>query len=89
MISEEARERYRKQRREYMREYSRDTRTTRSAAEKMGMHASGASRTREPDVPRGVLRERAEREQLAPRSLTAALCGDPLPGYSALERRRW
>lgn len=34
-----------------------------------------------------ALAERAQRLSQAPRDLTAALCGDPLPGYSALERR--
>jgi hypothetical protein len=31
--------------------------------------------------------DRARRYALAPRDLTAAFCGDPLPGYSALDRR--
>lgn len=30
--------------------------------------------------------ERDRRAQLRPRSITAAICGDPLPGYSALDR---
>lgn len=34
-----------------------------------------------------ILRERDRRLALPPRDLTAAFCGDPLPGYSALERR--
>ncbi len=34
-----------------------------------------------------ALADRAHRAALQPRSVTAALCGDPLPGYSALERR--
>lgn len=34
-----------------------------------------------------ALAERDRRLALAPRSLSAALCGDPLPGYSALDRR--
>jgi|SRR5581483_8246679 len=39
-------------------------------------------------VPDDVLRERDERRAVAPRSLTAAVLGDPLPGYSALDRRQ-
>lgn len=35
----------------------------------------------------GVVEERDYRLSLAPRDLTAAFCGDPLPGYSALDRR--
>lgn len=35
-----------------------------------------------------LLAERDERYRLSPRSLTAFLCGDPPPGYSALDRRR-
>jgi len=34
-----------------------------------------------------VLIERNKRLALSPRDLTAAMFGDPLPGYSALERR--
>lgn len=34
-----------------------------------------------------LLRARDMRLQIKPRDLTAFLCGDPLPGYSALERR--
>ena len=34
-----------------------------------------------------ALAERDWRAGLAPRDLTAALCGDPLPGMSALDRR--
>lgn len=38
-------------------------------------------------VPAFVLEDRERRYQLAPRDLTAALLGDPLPGLSALEQR--
>lgn len=34
-----------------------------------------------------ALAECAYRLSLAPRDLTAAICGDPLPGFSALDRR--
>lgn len=34
-----------------------------------------------------TIAERDYRAGLMPRDLTAAICGDPLPGYSALERR--
>lgn len=51
-------------------------------------------RVRQPDgtLPRApicavVLADRDLRCNARPRDLTAALCGDPLPGYSALERR--
>ena len=40
------------------------------------------------NVPESVLAERAARLALSPRDLTAAIAGDPLPGMSALERRR-
>jgi len=40
------------------------------------------------DVPPDALAERDRRAQVPPRDLTAAVCGDPLPGYSALDRRR-
>lgn len=33
-----------------------------------------------------TLREWRNRLELRPRDLTAAICGDPLPGYSALDR---
>ena len=39
-------------------------------------------------IPRDVLFDRDRRMELAPCSLTAALLGDPLPGRSALDRRR-
>lgn len=38
-------------------------------------------------APAHVLIERAVRRALAPRDLTAAVFGDPLPGRSALDRR--
>ena len=34
-----------------------------------------------------LLAERDRRARIAPRDLTAALLGDPLPGFSALDRR--
>lgn len=48
---------------------------------------------RRPDVriiergPPEIFEDRAYRVGLSPRDLTAELCGDPKPGYSALERR--
>jgi IS30 family transposase len=39
------------------------------------------------EIPEEVLVDRERRRDLQPRDLTAALCGDPLPGRSALERR--
>lgn len=39
-------------------------------------------------APDRVLAERERRQALEPRSLTAALLGDPLPGYSALDKRK-
>lgn len=40
------------------------------------------------NVPRDTEMEWRARQRLGPASLTAAFCGDPLPGYSALERRQ-
>lgn len=37
-------------------------------------------------VPQKCLEDRDRRYRLEPRDLTASLCGDPLVGYSALER---
>jgi hypothetical protein len=37
-------------------------------------------------VPGKVLAERAKRAAIYPRDLTAAIFGDPLPGYSALDK---
>lgn len=39
-------------------------------------------------VPSQVWADRERRCALEPATITAALCGDPLPGYSALDRRR-
>lgn len=39
------------------------------------------------EIPREVLAEREFRLSLSPRDLSAAIFGDPPPGYSALERR--
>jgi hypothetical protein len=39
------------------------------------------------DVPDDVLAERDRRALLEHDTVTAAFCGDPLPGYSARERR--
>lgn len=44
--------------------------------------------TSRPLVTPEALADRDYRLSLAPRDLTAAFCGDPLPGYSALERGR-
>ena len=38
-------------------------------------------------VPESAQADRERRYALHPRDLTAALVGDPLPGYSALDRR--
>lgn len=38
-------------------------------------------------IPREVLADRERRLSLAPSSLTALLCGDPLPGCSAIDKR--
>ena len=38
-------------------------------------------------IPPGVAADRERRAALRPRDLTAAFHGDPLPGYSALDRR--
>lgn len=40
-----------------------------------------------PNIPDFVLAERDRRLLLRPRDLTAAFAGDPLPGFSALDRR--
>lgn len=39
------------------------------------------------EIPDEVWADRDRRLGLTPRDLSATLCGDPLPGYSALERR--
>ena len=39
-------------------------------------------------IPPEVLAEKAVRIELEHASVTAALCGDPLPGYSALDRAK-
>ena len=39
-------------------------------------------------IPDEVEADRDARKELRPRDLTAQLLGDPLPGYSALDRRR-
>lgn len=38
-------------------------------------------------VPQQILDDRARRYSIAPRDITSAFCGDPLPGFSALEKR--
>lgn len=38
------------------------------------------------NIPSFVLADRARRNLLRPRDASSALCGDPLPGCSALER---
>lgn len=38
-------------------------------------------------IPAVVMERREHRSTLKPQSLTAFLCGDPLPGFSALDRR--
>lgn len=40
-----------------------------------------------PDIPIDVIAKREHRVMLRPRTTTALLCGDPLPGESALDRR--
>jgi hypothetical protein len=39
-------------------------------------------------VPETVMEERHRRMAVSPRSFTAAWQGDPLPGYSALDKRQ-
>lgn len=42
--------------------------------------------TKSPEVPPEVWIDRIKRA-MTPRSVTAIICGDPIPGYSALDRR--
>ena len=39
------------------------------------------------EIPASVIEDREHRFQLKPRDLTAFRCGDPLPGYSALDMK--
>lgn len=39
-------------------------------------------------IPAKISEDRKSRERLHHTNLTALICGDPLPGYSALDRRR-
>ncbi len=41
------------------------------------------------EPPSVVVEDREQRKNLVPRSLTALICGDPLPGCSALDRREF
>lgn len=56
-----------------------------SSYEKTGILQLGEKRDVPP--PAHIIAERDERIKRAPRDLTAAFFGDPLPGYSALDRR--
>ncbi len=38
------------------------------------------------EVPEAVWAEREKRLKVLPTSITAIICGDPLPGYSALDK---
>jgi len=50
-------------------------------------HGAGFTETSRNDPDEDVLAERNYRLGLIPRDLTAAMFGDPPPGYSALDRR--
>lgn len=67
-------------------EYQRRKRDRKREYQKSGRQAAGLDNARE--LPAGeIFIERNERLALQPRDLTAAFCGDPLPGYSALDKR--
>jgi hypothetical protein len=51
----------------------------------LSLRVSGAAD--QPKLPASAIADREARYATPPRSLTALLCGDPLPGFSALERR--
>lgn len=81
---------------EEQRQRRRDAVRRRRAAVKSGAVKVRTRKPRRPNtVPQAgqikvcsdVLEERNARALLEPRDLTAAFFGDPLPGYSALERR--
>ncbi len=80
---------------EYQRERVRLRRVGKAMPDEMrerfkGLEKKNSVHFQRPDqfsVPREVLIERDYRRQLAPKSLTAAFCGDPLPGYAALDKR--
>lgn len=38
-------------------------------------------------APPAVIEQRDQRQRLHPKTLTARICGDPLPGFSALDMR--
>lgn len=85
---------------EAMRIY-RATNSVTAASRATGVHrdtvyrwANGAGKARyQPEeiksihIPLSVLAEREHRLAVNPRDYTAAFFGDPLPGYSALDRR--
>ncbi len=58
--------------------------THEASASKKAAGISGDYSRADPEA----IEERDRRLALAPASLTAAFCGDPLPGYSALDRAR-
>jgi hypothetical protein len=50
--------------------------------------AAGIKEPERMHIPETVISERDRRQALTPRSFTAAWQGDPLPGYSALDKRQ-
>lgn len=74
-------------RREYMREYHRLWRRKERKNNRMGFRPSSAWKKSDEKVEKKELLERWAEVPVDTRTLTQRICGDPLPGRSALERR--
>jgi hypothetical protein len=72
--------------REAKREYQRRKRDEKKKYEKSGRQAAGLQNARELPCAE-IFIERDRRLALPARDLTAAFCGDPKPGFSALDKR--
>jgi hypothetical protein len=68
----------------FMRERNREA--TRKRRDRLGMRKRAIPGVESIAAPPEVLAALDERMSRAPRDLTAALMGDPLPGYSALDQ---
>ncbi len=68
-------------------ELNRERRRAELAEGRKAVRAAHAEQSSSGRVPAAVLADRDRRAGLSARDTTALLLGDPLPGYSALERR--
>lgn len=77
-----------KTRREWQQKHRDKAAKEREKEKSLDVYVDPDNRVQTIAIPSDVLFDRDRRRMLGPQSFTAWICGDPLPGYSALDKRQ-